>query len=202
MAINRKIESTKETLNRQLPVNKFSLLVGTLYVVFIIGVPFLFYGYKAFPEGDTWNTFLGVYTSKSWGSVQVLSWVFLGKLIPFLLLLIWFFSCKHWWYHALLVPISMYAFQMFSTLREDAQLIDEIELFALAPIVLVVAIFLYTIRTKIFDKLHGIDLSELGRVSWKGDLAPDKKEDNIIICLLYTSPSPRDLSTSRMPSSA
>ena len=27
-------------------------------------------------------------------------------------------------------------------------------------------------------------------------------EDIIIICLLYTSPSPRDLSTSRMPSSA
>ena len=26
--------------------------------------------------------------------------------------------------------------------------------------------------------------------------------DNIYICLLYTSPSPRDLSTSRMPSSA
>ena len=28
------------------------------------------------------------------------------------------------------------------------------------------------------------------------------KEDAIIACLLYTSPSPRDLSTSRMPSSA
>ena len=27
-------------------------------------------------------------------------------------------------------------------------------------------------------------------------------EHNIMICLLYTSPSPRDLSTSRMPSSA
>ena len=26
--------------------------------------------------------------------------------------------------------------------------------------------------------------------------------DNVMICLLYTSPSPRDLSTSRMPSSA
>ena len=26
--------------------------------------------------------------------------------------------------------------------------------------------------------------------------------DNLIACLLYTSPSPRDLSTSRMPSSA
>ena len=28
------------------------------------------------------------------------------------------------------------------------------------------------------------------------------KIDNVYICLLYTSPSPRDLSTSRMPSSA
>ena len=30
----------------------------------------------------------------------------------------------------------------------------------------------------------------------------EKVEDEPEICLLYTSPSPRDLSTSRMPSSA
>ena len=29
-----------------------------------------------------------------------------------------------------------------------------------------------------------------------------KKDPKYIVCLLYTSPSPRDLSTSRMPSSA
>ena len=28
------------------------------------------------------------------------------------------------------------------------------------------------------------------------------KDDNLICCLLYTSPSPRDATTSRMPSSA
>ena len=28
------------------------------------------------------------------------------------------------------------------------------------------------------------------------------RDDQVIVCLLYTSPSPRDLSTSRMPSSA
>ena len=28
------------------------------------------------------------------------------------------------------------------------------------------------------------------------------KKGNLVFCLLYTSPSPRDLSTSRMPSSA
>ena len=38
------------------------------------------------------------------------------------------------------------------------------------------------------------------------DLVPnwliDSPDPNVSVCLLYTSPSPRDLSTSRMPSSA
>ena len=33
-------------------------------------------------------------------------------------------------------------------------------------------------------------------------VAVRKPDGDIIVCLLYTSPSPRDLSTSRMPSSA
>ena len=32
--------------------------------------------------------------------------------------------------------------------------------------------------------------------------AEGDKYGNLLLCLLYTSPSPRDLSTSRMPSSA
>ena len=35
-----------------------------------------------------------------------------------------------------------------------------------------------------------------------GNGAPGSTEVIVSICLLYTSPSPRDLSTSRMPSSA
>ena len=38
--------------------------------------------------------------------------------------------------------------------------------------------------------------------SWVSHLPDDVSYDNVIGCLLYTSPSPRDLSTSRMPSSA
>ena len=34
------------------------------------------------------------------------------------------------------------------------------------------------------------------------DVAKQKKSEYQAACLLYTSPSPRDLSTSRMPSSA
>ena len=47
----------------------------------------------------------------------------------------------------------------------------------------------------VFDPELGANIVELGMV---------KKVDHegSIVCLLYTSPSPRDLSTSRMPSSA
>ena len=42
----------------------------------------------------------------------------------------------------------------------------------------------------------GISLDDFEAVAWTGSLL------NIYNCLLYTSPSPRDLSSSRMPSSA
>ena len=47
----------------------------------------------------------------------------------------------------------------------------------------------------------GIDHQALGQEECLGDdgLVEIKQ---VVICLLYTSPSPRDLSTSRMPSSA
>ena len=41
------------------------------------------------------------------------------------------------------------------------------------------------------------DLKEALLATWRNGYAEDCKS-----CLLYTSPSPRDLSTSRMPSSA
>ena len=56
------------------------------------------------------------------------------------------------------------------------------------------------------------DLVEIVETSKNEDNAPEKEDEksavgekdiwNIDSCLLYTSPSPRDLSTSRMPSSA
>ena len=46
----------------------------------------------------------------------------------------------------------------------------------------------------------------MGRMVCYGNYMKNKKNDDgsgmNVVCLLYTSPSPRDLSTSRMPSSA
>ena len=50
------------------------------------------------------------------------------------------------------------------------------EFYVIIPLIFIVAIFSYTVRTRIFDKIHGIDLSELSRVNWKGELKEEVLE--------------------------
>lgn len=160
---------TKSAQNR-------TLVTGTLIAVTLIITPYVFTLYNLFPEGHLWESPFGTYDSQYYESVHVAAWTLIGKLIPLYFLLIWFFTCKHWWYHALLVPICMYAWQSFGIINEDIRFTDINDVYVLAPLILGMAIFSYTIRTRVFDKIHGIDLSELSRVNWKGELANNQEE--------------------------
>ena len=53
-------------------------------------------------------------------------------------------------------------------------------------------------RVRVLMQRHGIK----ARTKKKFVVTTDSKHHLPVACLLYTSPSPRDLSTSRMPSSA
>ena len=56
-------------------------------------------------------------------------------------------------------------------------------------------------KTYVSGELEGVSFSTRDpSVEVDGIVYP--KIDRALLCLLYTSPSPRDLSTSRMPSSA
>ena len=52
------------------------------------------------------------------------------------------------------------------------------------------------------SRRHAAEKREILPDAKFGDRVLSKFMNNLMICLLYTSPSPRDLSTSRMPSSA
>uniref|UniRef100_UPI002605597D hypothetical protein n=1 Tax=uncultured Eudoraea sp. TaxID=1035614 RepID=UPI002605597D len=82
---------------------------------------------------------------------------------PFYLLLIWFFTNKHWWYHILLVPICMYAFQMLEVFYyHDDTVVDTENTLWILPVCMVVIPFVYFIRVKLYDKyVHGIDLDAM-----------------------------------------
>jgi len=141
------------------------LLTGSILAFIIAFSPYIFYLYEIFPDGKVWVNSLFRYESKYYLSVNVAMWTYLGKLTPLLLLLIWFFTCKHWWYHSILVPITMYAYQLFTAVYQDMYLniepMDVNGLLYLAPFFLIILIIVYLVRIQIFDRIYGIDLSEL-----------------------------------------
>jgi hypothetical protein len=141
------------------------LLTGSILALIIAFSPYLFYLYEVFPDGPVWETSFFTYESKYYESMVAAAWTYLGKIVPLTLLLVWFFSCKHWWYHAILVPISMYTFQLITVFYEDVYLqvnpMDTNQLIYLAPFFIVILSVVYLIRIKIFDRIYGIDLSEI-----------------------------------------
>lgn len=84
----------------------------------------------------------------------------MGKCIPFLLLVLWFFTCKHWWRHAILIPIGMYAFQIFSILNDETKYFDVVEIWYVFPIMLCIVPVIYFIRAKLFAEVNGDNLEE------------------------------------------
>jgi hypothetical protein len=142
------------------------LLLGSVIAFLIAFSPYIFYLYEIFPDGPVWENSYFIYESKYYRSVAVAAWTYLGKTTPLFLLLIWFLTCKHWWYHTILIPIAMYAFQLVVAFYEDAYMdkaifMDIDGLIYLAPFFLIILVVVYLVRIKIFDRVYGIDLSEL-----------------------------------------
>jgi hypothetical protein len=147
--LNTKITDQQQTDSK-------SIFVGGIVALFIGITPFLFYSYKSFPESTIWETsFFTLETAfYSWFDY---AWYIANKLIPLYLLLIWFFTCKHWWHWILLVPISMYSFQLWGIINENIGL-DELELYLLFPLMMVIVPLIYLIRAKLFNQITGKDL--------------------------------------------
>ncbi|EDM44570.1 hypothetical protein SCB49_13400 [unidentified eubacterium SCB49] len=149
---NNKLTKTSTSQDK----GKKSLILGGLIVLFIASTPIFFYTYKSFPNDQVWETFIfSLHTSfPSWINFAYFT---IGKLIPLSLLFIWFFTCKHWWHWIILVPISMYSFQLWGILNESNG-IDEVELIYIIPLMVVIVPIVYLIRARLFNSVRGNDL--------------------------------------------
>ncbi len=155
------MDKLRQKLKRRLEIfqaedknSKKVLLIGSLIATLIALSPYLFYLYESVPETQIWDTFLFTYDSKAWGDANYVMWVLTGKLVPLLYLFVWFFTCRHWWYHTILVPIVMYIFQITVMLNEDTEYMDEFQIIYLVPIMAVVVPSIYLIRAKMFNKIN------------------------------------------------
>ena len=147
------MEQQQLKLIKQGSKNK-NLVIGSIIATLIAITPYLFYLHESVPDVKTWHTFLFTYNAGHYDSASIAIWVLLGKLIPLYLLFIWFFTCRHWWYHALIVPIAMYAYQTFDVLNKDMRYFDSNQLIYLIPIMAVIIPSIYLIRARIFNKIN------------------------------------------------
>ena len=148
-------KSTYQTYNSQDKGNKKITIGGGVIVLLIAITPYLFYVYENLPLTQEWNTWFFSFQT-SYQTVQHFAWFLSSKLIPLYLLLIWFFTCKHWWHWIILIPIFTYIFQAWGIINQSMRL-DEVELMYMLPVMLILVPMVYLIRAKIFSKVRGLD---------------------------------------------
>lgn len=133
------------------------ILHGSIVATLIAATPFLFYLYEYVPDTETWNTWFGTYHSNYYQSANVGMWVLMMKLLPLILSILWFFTCKHWWYHVLIIPIAMFSFQTISAFNDEVLFMDTLHIIWLLPFMAVIIPSIYLIRAKMFNQINYAD---------------------------------------------
>ena len=158
------------------------IFVESFIALLIMASPFIFkaHEYVSSEDGSTLSIFGLNIQAEGFDNAEHFLWFILGKLVPFYLLLIWFFTCKHWWYHIILIPVTMYAFQIFETYYYT-DILDSQNVLWLLPVCMVLIPVVYFIRIKLYDKhVHGIDLKamneELTVLREKEELRKEKEK--------------------------
>ena len=147
-------QQSRKSHSKFLVQDKKGLVIGSIIATMLAITPYFFTLYESVPATKIWNTFLFTYDSKTWEDANLVMWIFSSKAIPLFLLLIWFFTNKHWWFHALLVPIIMYIYQIGVLFNEDQNKVDEFQLVYLLPVMAIIIPSIYLIRARIFNRIN------------------------------------------------
>ena len=142
------------------------IFLESIMVFFIAVSPFLYKLYDYIPNASENSvSFLGITIgSHGFADVSTFIWFLMSKIVPLYLLIFWFLTVKNWWYHIILIPIAMYAFQIFEVLYSNDNDIDTENLLWLLPICIVIIPFVYFLRIKLYDKhVLGIDLDAMDK---------------------------------------
>ena len=137
------------------------LLAGSLIILLIIAAPYLLFFYRSVPPGTVnWDTWLGTIKGGRYEDVTLIVYYFFAKFVPLLLLFIWFLTNKHWWVHAIIIPISVYLFQLIAVINDSEEFMDEVEFIYAVPITVIVVVILYFVRSKISIYIQAMDLKK------------------------------------------
>ncbi len=140
---------------------KTSLLIGSLMAILIVFTPYLLYFYQNIPDDvKNWDTIFGVIKGGYFGSARMFIYYFCSKFVPLMLLFIWFITNKQWWVHALIIPITVYLFQLISVANDSEGFMDEVEFIYTVPFLVLIIVILYFVRSKLSIYIQAVDLKK------------------------------------------
>lgn len=150
--------------NKRRRATKRKIFIESTIVFFVAVSPFVYKLYDYLPENsEATISFFGMtIDNNGFEDISTYAWFMLSKIVPLYLMIFWFFTSKNWWYHIILIPIAMYAFQLFEVLYSEDDYIDTENIWWLIPICMIVIPLVYFIRIKLYDRyVHGIDLEAM-----------------------------------------
>lgn len=153
--MNNKVKRTKA---------KKKIFLESLLVFFIAISPFLYKIYDYLPYDSNDNAAILGFTigNNGFQDTQTFLWFLTTKIVPLYLMIFWFLTSRDWWYHIIIIPIAMYAFQLFEVLYDSDDVVDTDNIWWIIPICMIIIPSVYFIRIKLYDKhVHGIDLEAI-----------------------------------------
>jgi len=141
---------TKRTSKYQKTDKKTSIIIGVLISIILVLTPFMFYLYRIAPaESPEWDTIFGTIRSNGFSSVQAYIYTLFTKITFILLTGIWFLTSRNWWKYAILVPFTMFLFQLIGVINSELQYIDEFDFWYSLPLIIPILLFVIYISVRI-----------------------------------------------------
>jgi hypothetical protein len=142
-------------------LRKKSLFVGSIIALLILVSPYFLYINKSIPQKiESYNTIFGIINSGYFTDLYTYVYWFFSKFVPLFLFLIWFLTCKHWWVHVILIPITVYLFQLIQVINDSVQYVDDVEFIYTVPIAAIIMGLLYFLRSKMSIYIQAVDLKK------------------------------------------
>lgn len=104
--------------------NKKEFYKDLIITFIIIALPFLFYLYKLVPDIPVWETEYFTLSLKYQESIEIFFWLFAKKVLTLSVLMIWFFTCKHWWRYVILFPLIIELYKFIGFIDTEFEFMD------------------------------------------------------------------------------
>ncbi|MGB5370286.1 MAG: hypothetical protein WBN18_07635, partial [Flavobacteriaceae bacterium] len=154
----------EKNINSKLKSQETESQIPDYAIVFLLlFLPIVAYSFKIVPDGVQIWTFGNItLTNNGFIDVGYFVWFCALKICSIIPLALWFVTSSAWWRYALLSPIIVFSYQLYSVLFETSTSLDETEYIEALPFVIVLVLVMVFLskfikyQSKIMDLYEGV----------------------------------------------